>query len=132
MHALFCCEWNNTQIEKNNNRNSVKNLFFSQFYENAFFYHFSHRFIPLTFILPAVTSALVQFVFGSQLHDMKFGYVNNDYPFTNLSSIADFNDSRANCYESKFSHLFLSRIPSDSLTLVMTLTYHHLLTTDQN
>lgn len=75
------------------------------------------RFVPLTFILPAVTAALVQFVFGSDLHDLKFGYVINDEPF-NSTAFANETLNKANCFNSKFSHLFLSKISSDALILV--------------
>lgn len=76
--------------------------------------------MPLTFILPALTAGLVQFVFGSDLHDLKFGYVINDEPFSDLSSFANasVNLNNASCFESKFSHLFLNKISSDALILV--------------
>lgn len=66
-----------------------------------------------------MTAALVQFVFGSDLHDLKFGYVINGEPFANLSVIdsANITNSKPRCFDSKFSHLFLNKIPKDALIL---------------
>lgn len=63
---------------------------------------------------------MVQYVFGNDLHDLKFGYVNNDDPF-GLTRNLTFDTgelTEAKCFETKFSQLFLSKISSDSLTLV--------------
>lgn len=99
------------------NKNLILKL--NRFLTNCFNGFFFYRFVPLTFILPAVTAALVQFVFGSDLHDLKFGYVINDEPF-NSTAFANETLNKANCFNSKFSHLFLSKISSDALLLVST------------
>ncbi|ODM97678.1 ABC transporter G family member 23 [Orchesella cincta] len=71
-------------------------------------------FLWLTFILPLFSTALVQIVFGTKLHDLKFGIVDYDGSFHNVS----FQDVQANCLESKFGQLYLSKISSGSLTLI--------------
>ncbi|CAL8109728.1 unnamed protein product [Orchesella dallaii] len=71
-------------------------------------------FIWLTFVLPLFSTALIQIVFGTDLHDLRFGIVDYDGSLINAS----FNDIKASCLETKFSQLFLSKIPSGSLTLI--------------